>query len=72
MITWRKDKTGFEPPQQEWMQHPRLQEMIYEAKKKLVQEKILRGNVLAKPVEPTGAHQGNAFDWRYLCAATIL
>ncbi len=72
MITWRKDKTGFEPPQQEWMQHPHLQEMIYEAKRKLVQEKILREKVLAKPVEPTGAHEANAFDWRYLSAAASL
>ena len=72
LITWRKDKNGFEPPQQEWMQNPRLQEMIYEAKRKLVQEKILRGNVLAKPIEPAGAHQTNPFDWRYFSAASIL
>jgi asparagine synthase (glutamine-hydrolysing) len=72
IITWRKDKIGFEPPQQAWMQDLRLQEMIHEAKRKLVQEKILRGNVLAKQVEATGAHQANAFDWRYLSAATIL
>lgn len=72
MITWRKDKTGFEPPQQEWMQHPRLQEMIQEAKRKLVKEKILRETVIDKPVEPTDAHHPNPFDWRYLSAAASL
>jgi asparagine synthase (glutamine-hydrolysing) len=72
IITWRKDKTGFEPPQKEWMQHPRMQEMIQEAKQKLVKEKILRESVLDKPVKPGEAHQANPYDWRYLSAATSL
>jgi hypothetical protein len=31
-ITWRKDKVGFEPPQLQWMQNNKLQEMIQDAK----------------------------------------
>ncbi|HMG83949.1 MAG TPA: asparagine synthase (glutamine-hydrolyzing), partial [Ferruginibacter sp.] len=30
-IVWRKDKVGYEPPQQKWMSDPRLQEYIHEA-----------------------------------------
>ena len=71
-ITWRKDKTGFEPPQQAWMKHKRVQEMIREAKKKLVREKILSDKVLDKPVEAAGSFDINAYDWRYFSAAACL
>jgi asparagine synthase (glutamine-hydrolysing) len=71
-IVWRKDKIGYEPPQQTWMENKTLQEYIYEAKKKLVTSKILRPNVLNKKIEPKTAHADNNFDWRYLCAAQII
>lgn len=70
-IVWRKGKVGFEPPQKEWMQHKRVQEMIMESRKKLVKEKVLQQNVLAIPVAPKAAHEADNFDWRYLCAANI-
>jgi asparagine synthase (glutamine-hydrolysing) len=41
-ITWRKDKTGFEPPQKQWMQQPDVADAIHEAKKLLVQNGILK------------------------------
>jgi asparagine synthase (glutamine-hydrolysing) len=41
-ITWRRDKVGFEPPQWQWMQDKKMQEMIQDAKNKLVNEKILK------------------------------
>lgn len=71
-IVWRKDKVGYEPPQQQWMENKTLQEYIYEAKKKLVASRILRQNVLTKKIEPKTAHADNNFDWRYLCAAQII
>lgn len=71
-ITWRRDKTGFEPPQQNWMQHKTMQEMIIEAKKKLAAEKILTTGSITKPVETSGAFDSNAYDWRYLTAAQYL
>lgn len=70
-IAWRSDKVGFEPPQQEWMQHPRMQEAIHAAREKLVAEKILRPEVLARPVKPHGAHDAGEFDWRYFSAALL-
>jgi asparagine synthase (glutamine-hydrolysing) len=71
-IVWRKDKVGYEPPQQQWMENKTLQEYIHEAKKRLVTAKILRQNVLDKKVNPKAAHADNNYDFRYLCAAQII
>jgi asparagine synthase (glutamine-hydrolysing) len=71
-ITWRRDKTGFEPPQKLWMQDKKVQEMMQEAKKKLVAQNILQQKVLDKPLQPSGSHESNTYDWRYLTAAAYL
>ena len=71
-ICWRKDKTGYEPPQQQWMQNKAVQEMIYESKKKLVAEKVLNENVLKQEVKPKDAHERGNFDFRYLSAAALM
>jgi asparagine synthase (glutamine-hydrolysing) len=71
-IAWRKEKVGFEPPQKDWMQHSRVQDMIHEARKKLINEKILRAGVLNKPIAASGSHETSPFDWRYLASAFYL
>ncbi|MBL7741710.1 MAG: asparagine synthase (glutamine-hydrolyzing) [Chitinophagaceae bacterium] len=71
-IVFRKDKTGFEPPQKEWMKGTPVQEMIQEAKRKLVNERILKPGVLNKPVSPHSSHEADAYDWRYLASAFYL
>lgn len=71
-ITWRQDKTGFEPPQKTWMQHTTMQEMIQDARKKLVKEHILHAGALQKEVLATDAYTANPYDWRYLVAAAYL
>ena len=71
-ITWRKTKVGFEPPQERWMEDRRVIEMMYEAKRKLVEEKILRPSVLNRSAKPHSAHAEDADDWRYLAAAFYL
>lgn len=70
-IVWRKDKTGYEPPQQQWMQQSVVQEQIQEAKRKLVKAEILKQTVLNKPVIAKAAHAADNYDWRYLCAASL-
>ncbi len=70
-IVWRKDKIGFEPPQQQWMQNKQLQEKITEAKSTLVKEKILDKKTLNNPVQPKTAHEADNYDWRYLSAASL-
>jgi len=71
-IVWRKDKVGFEPPQKQWMQNVRIAEMIQEARRKLVTEKILKEDVLTRPLHPSDAYELNNTDWRYLSAAVII
>jgi len=71
-IVWRKDKIGFEPPQKQWMQHGRVEEMIRESKSKLVKQGILKAEVLQKPIRHQSAHDAGNFDMRYLCASQCL
>jgi len=71
-IVWRKKKIGFEPPQKEWMQDNRVQDMIQEARRKLVTEKILKPEILNRSVSAHSSHEGNNYDWRYLTAAAYL
>ena len=68
-ILWNPNKIGFEPPQKLWMGNKELQERIYEAKQRLVSEKILKNTVLDMVVKPTNAHNEANNDWRYLSLA---
>lgn len=70
-VIWRTDKTGFEPPQKKWMSKTKMDDFIFEAKKKLVKENILRSTVLNKKSKPMDAHAADNFDWRYMCLAEI-
>jgi len=71
-IVWRRDKVGFEPPQKDWMTNPVFRDLIQEAKRKLVTEKILNKEVLGKKIVPLSSHEADNFDWRYLTAAACL
>ena len=69
-IVWRKDKVGFEPPQQQWMQSAAVRERITEGKKKLVEQGILSTAAL-QHYKPHPAHAANAFDWRCWSASYL-
>ena len=71
-IVWRKDKVGFEPPQKSWMENKRLQEIVQEARRTLVQASILKPSVLNKKIQPQDALAAENEDWRYLVAATCM
>jgi len=71
-IVWRKDKIGFEPPQQIWMQDKRLAAYIREAQRVLVKMGVLKPAVLDKKIQPQETHAADNFDWRYLVAGTLL
>ncbi|MDP4264714.1 MAG: asparagine synthase (glutamine-hydrolyzing) [Bacteroidota bacterium] len=71
-IAWRKKKIGFEPPQKQWMQDARVREMVQEAKKKMVSEKILKPEILSRPVQASSSHEPGNYDWKYLAAASYL
>lgn len=70
-IVNRTDKTGFEPPQKKWMELPAVQEMIMQAKKKLVDMEILHPSTLQDAVIATAAYDKDNYDWRYLAASVL-
>ncbi|HEY4111518.1 asparagine synthase (glutamine-hydrolyzing) [Puia sp.] len=71
-IVYRRDKTGFEPPQRVWMQDATLQEYIHEARRSLVKKGILVPGVLQKKIQPQEAHAAENHDWRYLVTAACI
>ncbi len=70
-ITGRTDKVGFEPPQKQWMSDPLILDMIREARKKLVEEGILKPEAAETMPQPHNAHEADAYDWRYFSAAQL-
>ncbi len=70
-ITWRRDKVGYEPPQYQWMQHKKVQELIFSSREILVKEKIVKPLVLDKPVRTKNAHEADNLDWRYLASSML-
>lgn len=44
-IAWRVSKSGYQVPTKNWMEHPRVKEMIQESKHKMAQHGIIRKNV---------------------------
>jgi asparagine synthase (glutamine-hydrolysing) len=71
-ILWNPIKTGFEPPQKSWMTDKDLQELINDAKQKLVNGKILMPSVLDKKIQPQHTSEAENTDWRYLSLAQVL
>jgi asparagine synthase (glutamine-hydrolysing) len=71
-IVWRADKVGYEPPQKQWMETPEMREYVFEAKRTLVNNDILKPQSLQKKNKSLHAHEADNFDWRYLCVARML
>jgi asparagine synthase (glutamine-hydrolysing) len=71
-VTWRKNKIGFEPPQEKWMNSKVFAERIYQAKQQLAGDGILKKEMIDAAVRSSGAYSAQNFDWRYLIAATLL
>ena len=71
-ISGRKGKTGFEPPQQYWMQEEAVQVQIRLARQKLVDAGMLNTSVLKKPINPQTAYASENEDWRHWNASLFL
>jgi asparagine synthase (glutamine-hydrolysing) len=70
-IIWRKEKIGFEPPQNQWMNAKLMQDYLFEAKRNLVNNNILKPEVMHKNFENSGAHETENLNWRFLCASKL-
>jgi asparagine synthase (glutamine-hydrolysing) len=71
-IVWQKGKTGFEPPQELWMQDEAIRSLVQEGRKKLVAQKILSPKVLDKPIIAAASHAADKFDFRCMIAGAWL
>ncbi|CAN5761497.1 asparagine synthase (glutamine-hydrolyzing) [soil metagenome] len=72
-IAWRKDKIGFEPPQQDWMANDDFKKLIMSNIELLVKERILDKTVLNRPVIAQQVNDtGNNHTWQYLMAGKML
>ena len=65
-------RSGYEPPQQDWMQDAVMKDYVHEARRKLVNARVLTSTILDKKIEPKSAYAENNFDWKCLCAAQII
>jgi asparagine synthase (glutamine-hydrolysing) len=71
-VIWRTGKTGFEPPQFEWMSDERVVKEIKLAHEKLVDLRLLNPKVMRREIMPCHAYARDNRDWRYWIAASFL
>lgn len=70
-IVWRKDKTGFEPPQKKWMENKNVQESIMEGKRKLARHQIITSLAAEKKIQPHNSYAADGRDWKYWSASFL-
>lgn len=70
-IVWRKDKTGFEPPQKKWMENKQVQELIENGKRKLAEHHILKFSALNRKIKPHDSYAAHGWDWKYWSASFL-
>ena len=71
-IVWSRRKTGFEPPQKDWMRDPGFEELLMESKKLLVKKGILNKIVLDQRSHAHEEFDGRSRGWRWMATATFL
>ena len=71
-IAWRKDKTGYEPPQKQWMENKTIKDRIMTMRQQLVKERILNSRVLKRPSENEAANIGTKNSWNQLMTGLLL
>lgn len=64
-IAWRKEKIGYEPPQQKWLSRPEIKKAVTERKAALVDQKILHPRTLQRDQEDGGRF------WTYWMAGLL-
>ncbi|MEO7049096.1 MAG: asparagine synthase-related protein, partial [Ferruginibacter sp.] len=70
-ITWRKDKIGFEPPQQSWLENKEVKEKIQNSKKILYDFGIISQREYAKDIVAAGALNSNNKAWSLWMAGNM-
>ncbi len=68
---WQKGKTGFEPPQQLWMQDKQVAAAIQSGKQILADKGILSKRALETKIQPHEAYAAHNQDWKYWAASFL-
>jgi len=71
-INWRKDKIGYEPPQQKWMQDKKLHQQLIGSIETLVSHGVLERKFSETLKEKDLAGLDSELGWKYLMAAKTL
>jgi asparagine synthase (glutamine-hydrolysing) len=69
-IAWRKDKIGFDVPQNNWLQKPKVQDLILDSTQTLVNQKILHAKTLSRNGSAGSGHATRR-NWQRLMAANL-
>lgn len=68
-IAWRKDKIGYEAPQQSWMENNSIKDKIVNSKEALVNAGILNKKLLSNKSSRQVSNENN---WKFLMAGKLL
>ena len=68
-ICWRKDKIGYEPPQQNWMQNESVKSKIIDARQKLMDHNIISKHGNNKLIQSIKKNELN--NWKFLMASEM-
>lgn len=71
-ICWRKDKIGYEPPQENWMDHKEIKEKIYHSRKLLIDEGVLNKKILDTPIVSEQSNISKSNTWRVWMGGSLL
>ncbi|HXR84057.1 MAG TPA: asparagine synthase (glutamine-hydrolyzing) [Hanamia sp.] len=71
-ITWRKDKIGYEPPQNNWLRNKNVQEKIHESKRKLFENNIISKKEFERNSSCDNSSQESTKSWKLWMAAEMI
>jgi asparagine synthase (glutamine-hydrolysing) len=70
-IVWRKDKIGYEPPQNKWFQNKNVQEKFYESKRKLFDKNIISKKEFERKITLGDSIESNRKTWSLYMASEM-
>lgn len=72
VITWRRDKVGYEPPQRAWMQQKSVQDEIMACRELLVKNHILHKRMLHIPIKPARPSEATDGSWQHWMSGFLI
>lgn len=70
-IAWRKDKIGYEPPQNSWLQNNKVKEKIYESKRKLYEHNVISKKEFERNKNSKNTSGENKKNWKLWMAGKM-